>query len=383
MKKNVWMILVLCLCVLVVSSIGVQAVEPDTIANDESGIPDEILYKEVLKTLGKKPDETFTKQEAESVGKLDIREQVVTLKGIGALSHLEELRIEGSMLTSLEGLEGNSRLTVLSVPHNEISSLAPLKELVNLRDLDVSFNYVDNLKDIENLENLESLAAAGNQLRNVKPLENLRNLRNLQLNDNNLKSLNGIQKLTNLVQLHVRGNKLTGANEIKNLKKLKDLDLGYNKLKQIPNIKSFQKLSYHKCKLDNNRFTERELRKRLPERFFAKGKGKERWQKEQIQLQNLSYKIKLIKPTKNMVVAKSTKRIVGRTIKEAYVELEGQSKEFRTKRVQADEKGLFVLDHLNLKEWPGKKARFHIYVRIVGSKKLQYISSENWVKIKG
>lgn len=69
MKKNVWMILVLCLCMLGVSSIGAQAIEPDTIANDESGIPDEILYKEVLRTLGKKPDETFTKQEAESVGK--------------------------------------------------------------------------------------------------------------------------------------------------------------------------------------------------------------------------------------------------------------------------------------------------------------------------
>ena len=94
MLKKIWIILTLCICMLVIPSMGAQAAESDIITNDENGIPDEALYKEILRALGKKSGETFTKQEAESLTELFVGTSVKTLKGIGNLSQLESLCIK-------------------------------------------------------------------------------------------------------------------------------------------------------------------------------------------------------------------------------------------------------------------------------------------------
>ena len=39
----------------------------ETIGNNAKGIPDRGLYQEILKKLGKKPKQKFTKQEAEQI----------------------------------------------------------------------------------------------------------------------------------------------------------------------------------------------------------------------------------------------------------------------------------------------------------------------------
>ena len=39
----------------------------DVIENNNSGIPDQELYQSILEELGKKPNQTFTKQEAETI----------------------------------------------------------------------------------------------------------------------------------------------------------------------------------------------------------------------------------------------------------------------------------------------------------------------------
>lgn len=49
MMKKILITLMLCICMFVIPSMGAQAAEADIITNDENGIPDETLYKEILK----------------------------------------------------------------------------------------------------------------------------------------------------------------------------------------------------------------------------------------------------------------------------------------------------------------------------------------------
>lgn len=381
MMKKIWMSLILCLCMLAIPSAVVQATESDIIRNDESGIPDEILYKGILKEMGKKPNETFTRQEAESLKELDVRDNVKSLKGIGNLSQLEALQIQGNDLTSLKGVESLQHLTALSVPYNKIKSLKPIRNLTNLQYLMVELNQLKSLEGIENLTKLVSLNAGWNQITNVKPLVRLISLNNLGLQNNKLKSLKGIEKLTNLSGLDVRGNMLTAVGEIKRLKNLEELDISYNKIKKLPNIKSFNKLRYSLCEVHDNRLSEKEIRAKLPTKFFKKGKDRKQWLHNQVNFQNLNYKIKLLEPANVKQISKDTVRIQGRAMKGAYVELVCPSKKWRTKRVKVDDKGIFVLDNLNLKKWGGKTVKFNIYIHC-NNDKIEFIGSDKEFKVK-
>ena len=64
-----------------------------------------------------------------------------------------------------------------------------------------------------------------------------------------------------------------------------------------------------------NRLTEKEIRKKLPDRFFKKSKEKKEWLGKQVDFQNLNYEVTLIKPASTEKLTKNTKRIVGRTMK--------------------------------------------------------------------
>lgn len=384
MIKKIWMSLMLCLCMFAIPSAQVRAAESDTIRNDESGIPDEALYKGILKEMGKKPNGTFTRQEAESLKELDVRDNVKTLKGIGILSQLEILQIQGNDLTSLKGVESLQHLTSLSVPYNKIKSLKPIKNLTNLQYLMVELNQLKSLEGIENLTNLERLNAGWNRITSAKPLAKLTKLRYLGLQSNKLKSLKGIETLTNLSDLDVGGNNLTSVNEIKRLKQLENLDISYNKISKLPDLKNFKKLtwSFLSCNIRNNRLTEKEIRKKLPARFFKKGKERKQWLKEQTRFQNMNCTVKLIKPVNTKKINKSTKRIVGRTMKGVYVELCCLSKIISVEKVKADENGVFVFDNLNLKKWAGTTVQFRFYMLDDNGKDLLYIGADKAFKIK-
>lgn len=400
MMKKIWTLWIICLCILVIPSVATQAAGSDIIKNDESGIPDEALYKGILKEMGKKSNETFTRQEAEALMELDVRNNVKTLKGIGNLSQLERLEIQGNDLTSLEGVESLYHLTSLSVPYNKIKSLEPLKNLTSLQYLTVELNQLKSLKGIENLTNLVSLNAAGNKISSLKPLANLTKLTTLSVYNNNLKSLNGIEKLTNLstleaggnkltsvkgieklinlITLDVGGNKLTSVNGIKRLKNLENLDISLNKIKKLPNLKNFKKVTWSSLSLNlrNNRLTEKEIRRKLPARFFKKGKGRKQWLEEQIRFQNMDCSVKLIKPSSIKKITKNTKRIVGRVKEGTYVGLQCLSMGTSIKPVKVDENGVFVFDNLNLKRWAGSRVQFRLYMMDDDGKDLVFIGGE-------
>ena len=402
MRKKMCIILILCMCMLAIPSMGTWAAESDVIANDESGIPDKALYIEILKALGKKTGDTFTKQEAESITELEAG-GVKTLKGIKNLSQLERLRVEEKELKSLEGVEELHKLISLNVSYSGIKSLKPVRNLINLEYITADFNQLTSLEGVENLKKLKGLSAGWNKITSLKPLKGLTNLEYLWMDDNRLKSLKGIENSTglaylaaggnrltsikeikglkNMEKLDVSYNRLTSVNEIKGMKKLKTLNISANRIKKLPNMKSFKKLDYLFCDVYYNRLTEKEIRKKLPDRFFKKSKEKKEWLGEQVDFQNLNYEVTLIEPASTKKITKNTKRIVGRTMKNAYVELDCPSKGWKLKRVKADESGKFVMDNLDLRKWAGKTARFKISIRRSNGK-IAGIKSDTEFKVK-
>lgn len=135
-KKSIFILLLL--CVLMIPATYASA--SDVIGNNKNGIPDKGLYRDILNKLGKKPKETFTRQEAEQIRSLSVYSNIKNIKGIKYLKNLKKLSIEGKRLKSLNGIQGLKKLEVINMSDNNIKSLKPLKNLKNLKKLDASQN---------------------------------------------------------------------------------------------------------------------------------------------------------------------------------------------------------------------------------------------------
>ena len=383
--KKAAMIAAASMFVMMVPMIQTHAAPTDVIENNESGIPDKVLYQNILKVLGKQSTDTFTEQEASSVEELEIVDYkkipMESLKGIGYLTNLETLKIQDQwQLSSLEGLDGRlKKLDALNVSYSGITSIkevANLPSLVyltfdgdkirsldgiqglkNLRYLMVYDNCLTSLKGIESVVNLEEFYAYGNQLTSLKGIENLTKLKKLEVGKNRLKNLKGIEKLTNLEELGVSENRLTD----KNLKKLERIYAFCNKIKTLPNLKQFSKLKYIFCDFSDNLLSEKELAAKLPKRFLTGGKNKKAWLSDQKEFQKLKRTIKLVNPKKKTEISVKTKEISGYAFPEAYVELKNLKTGKTTKCVKADKNGYFKLKKLNLKKWGGAKVQVNLY----------------------
>ncbi len=124
-KKSIFILLLL--CVLMIPATYASA--SDVIGNNKNGIPDKGLYRDILNKLGKKPKETFTRQEAEQIRSLSVYSNIKNIKGIKYLKNLKKLSIEGKRLKSLNGIQGLKKLEVINMSDNNIKSLKPLKNL--------------------------------------------------------------------------------------------------------------------------------------------------------------------------------------------------------------------------------------------------------------
>ncbi len=262
--KKIFMYLLIFSCIFMIPTIGARA-SSDVIENNNSGIPDQGLYQAILETLGKKPNQKFTKQEVEKIKFVEAAcREVKSLKGIGYLKQLEILGIQGNQLKNLKGIEKLTKLETLYAEDNLIKNLKPLKNLKKLTYIDCSRNQIKSLKGIQNLKNLKSLelrnncltsisevknmnkleylSISENQLTSIKDLKKLKNLKTLNLSFNQVKSLKGVEKLTNLTFLNARGNQLTSIKHVKKLKSLKKLFINENQLKSLNGIQKLLKL---------------------------------------------------------------------------------------------------------------------------------------------
>ena len=379
--KRLLSVLFVWLCVAFCCSMYALAAENDVIKNDQNGIPDKVLYREILKELGKKKNQTFTEKEARSIQELKILDKkagIKTLKGIGYLEKLETLIIGKCKLKNLNGVEKLPNLESLVVPDNQRKDVRVMKNAKNLRGLWIDHNKLSSLEGLESLNNLTTLDAGNNKIRSLNAIRKLEKLKYLDVNHNRLTNLNGTEKLKNLKVLYVGSNRLKNIKAIKNLRKIKSLDISYNQLKnleglrcisslgnldashnkltRLPDMRKNKELAINSCSIIFNRLDEAEIRHKMPSKFFRKGGKRETWLKNQLYYQNVKDSIQIIFPADGKI-RKDTTKIVGKAHRDANIRLINQSKNTFIE-ARTDENGNFTMDKVDLSAWVGDTVHF-------------------------
>ncbi len=81
MKKRVTAVGFLIICIFFIYRFDVCA--SDLVPNDETGVPDKALYQEILQSMDKSENDTFTKQEAASLESLHIGKKYSRFRASG------------------------------------------------------------------------------------------------------------------------------------------------------------------------------------------------------------------------------------------------------------------------------------------------------------
>lgn len=188
-KKQVLLTSILVILLSVFFSFNTMAAQSNIIPNDETGIPDRVLYQTILREVGK--SKNFTEKDAEKIKRLDaskdkIKNKIKTLKGIGKLKNLIKLDVSSNNINSLSGIENLFNLTSLYADHNQIKNINPIKNLFNLRYVSLNYNKISNLKSIEKLTQLESLDVQINKIKKIPDLNRYTNLSEIGLKYNKI-----------------------------------------------------------------------------------------------------------------------------------------------------------------------------------------------------
>lgn len=384
MKKNIVAVCFVIIFILFIQRSDLYAFN-DVVPNDETGIPDKVLYQEILESLDKTENETFTKQEASSLQRLRVHTGVQSYQGIGLLSGLRVLNVDRAKLNnsqleviaaelpqlkyltvchnkltslqafgnmknlssldisfnSLENLEGIEQLTsleTLNAEGNKIKSISSGAELPTLKSLDLMYNQLTSLKGLERAKNIEHLNLIGNQLTNLKGIKELKNIKELALSDNQLTNLKGIEKLKKMDALRVEKNKLTSIKGIRNLKKITELWLRDNRLVKVDEIKYLKNL--RSLYLSYNQIKKLPDLKKMKYLYSTDLYGNylteqeirsklpercfaidEKWIRREFLLQRQNFKVSFVKPAKSSKITKNTKKITGKIPNERYKKL--------------------------------------------------------------
>jgi len=383
MKKRVMAAGFLIICILFMGRFDVCA--SDLVPNDETGVPDKALYQEILQSMDKSENDTFTKQEAASLESLHIGKKIQSFQGIGVLrslksldvsdiklgdsqceaiatelpqlellsandnkitslhalgnlKRLEWLNVCNNKLENLEGIEELTSLESLYAESNQIKKISLSMELPKLKNLDLSYNQLTDVKGIERMHQIEDLHLSDNQLTNLKGIKKLKNLRELDLSANQLKNLKGIENLNKLEWLLAEKNLLTSVKGIRNLKKLTNLWVGDNRLVNVNEVKYLKNIrrlliDYNQIKkLPNLKGMKRLYSVELYGNFLTeqeiRKKLPERYLSEKsefisrgILLQRHNFKVSFINPAKPSKITKKTKKITGKVPNEYYKKL--------------------------------------------------------------
>lgn len=401
------------MCLFVIPPAYVCGADQEVILNDETGIPDKALYHGILKELGKQPDETFTRQEAERIRELEPNPfdlkwgPVKSLKGIGCLQGMLELDLRFQKISSLDGIEELIHLKDLDISCNPVSNLEKLQNLTDLvglsavccrlesltglegmsglRFLYVGSNNLTDFKPVQNLVNMEILEASNNRITDLKELNGLSSLRKLNVDNNYLKRLTGIENARRMEQLSADGNRITGIQEVSHMKKLRHLSVSSNQIKKLPNLKKLRLITVD---LRDNRLSAKEIQKKLPAKFFRK--SYQNWGQELAEYQKLNAKVTVTKP-KGKKINKKTKTITGRVsvtggydvsvglTSSRYYEDEMTKPE---KPVKAASDGTFILKNLKLTDWSGEEFRIDLYLYNPKTEKILKIPSDVRLTVK-
>lgn len=292
----------------------VKAAGSDVIRNDETGIPDKVLYQMILQALGKTPDGTFTEEEAQNIRGLD---QVVYYED-------DWNRKEEDQVVSLQGIEKLTNLCVLRLGRNKITDFKPLEKLTNLSVLELQYSYcITSIEGLRNLTQLEFLMLP-ETVTDLSPLEGMTELQGLWAK--------------------------------------------YAGISVLPDLTRHTKLTGFSTHLEGNNLTKKELTTKLPKQLVED----KAWMKQTIDLQEYNMKkmrktLKVTSPKKVTKITSKTKTIIGKVGKNMWVKLCTPSRRvIMSKWIKGalpDKKGVFKMKNLKLKKYRKKKLWLELYYK--------------------
>ena len=178
-----------------VCSVGVSAATDDgVIRNDETGIPDPVLYNYLISEYDTNNDGVLQKEEADCITRIfydryygATESLVYSLKGLNKCENLTEISFESNKLSNLNGIEG-LQLTWIKVVDNELTDISSISGMAeSLETLVVSYNSLGSLPNMKNFTNLK-----------VNPWVSTKDTTNFSYNKLSLKELN--EKLPSQLQ---------------------------------------------------------------------------------------------------------------------------------------------------------------------------------------
>lgn len=145
-----------------VYSVGVSAATDDgVIRNDETGIPDPVLYNYLISEYDTNADGVLQKEEAAQVTilkcanyDLDKVNVIYSLKGLKNCTNLKSLIVIDHKLSNLEGIEG-LKLQAVFVYGNQLTDISAISGMHDtLIELNVMANKLSKLPDLRNFDKL-------------------------------------------------------------------------------------------------------------------------------------------------------------------------------------------------------------------------------------
>ena len=145
-----------------VYSVGVSAATDDgVIRNDETGIPDPVLYNYLISEYDTNADGVLQKEEAAQVTilkcanyDLDKVNVIYSLKGLKNCTNLKSLIVTDHKLSNLEGIEG-LKLQAVFVYGNQLTDISAISGMHDtLIELNVMANKLSKLPDLRNFDKL-------------------------------------------------------------------------------------------------------------------------------------------------------------------------------------------------------------------------------------
>ena len=170
MKKNTLertlsVVLSLLMVVGLFSSIPVSAASDDGIIyNDDTGIPDPVLYNYLISEYDANGDGLLQEAEVDSITSLNISNYnedgtnaIESLNGLNKLKNLKVLTADNNKLKDLNGIQG-LELKRIYVSNNLLVDISAVKGMENcLQILNVKYNILSKLPDLKKFNNLTML----------------------------------------------------------------------------------------------------------------------------------------------------------------------------------------------------------------------------------
>jgi Leucine-rich repeat (LRR) protein len=96
----------------------------------------------------------FDVMETENVLTLNLSKFIKSIneiEGLGDLTNLQNLNLEGNPIVKIEGLDTLTNLQRLSLGETHITKIEGLDNLTNLQGLDFIYNHITKIEGLENL----------------------------------------------------------------------------------------------------------------------------------------------------------------------------------------------------------------------------------------